>query len=142
MSEVNKPKEVLGRPSKYTEEACTKVFDHLASGGSLVAAAGKAGVHKDTLFEWCKVHPTFSDLIKEGKALGVEIWEQRLVTQADTNPGNTAAIIFAMKNIYRDDWHDRIVNEMVGKDDGPIETTEVPAAERLRGMLDGVSERS
>ena len=142
MSEVNKPKDVVGRPSKYTEEACTKVFDHLASGGSLAASAGKAGVHKDTLFEWCKVHPEFSDLIKQGKSLGMAVWEQRLVMQAIENPGNTAAIIFAMKNIYRDDWRDRVVNEVVGRDDGPIETTEVPAAERLKGMLDGVSERS
>lgn len=120
MSEVNKPKDVVGRPSKYTEEACTKVFDHLASGGSLAASAGKAGVHKDTLFEWCKVHPEFSDLIKQGKSLGMDVWEQRLVMQAIENPGNTAAIIFAMKNIYRDDWHDRVINEHTGEGGGAL----------------------
>lgn len=135
-------KPIMGRPTKYKEEFCKIAHDHLSEGYSLASVSGKLGVSRDSLFEWAKVHPNFSDAVSMGRANGMLVWEDRLAKIAVDGSGNANATRFAMTNLYRDDWNDRVVSEMVGKNDGPIQTTEISAAERLKGMLDGVQERS
>lgn len=146
MSEVNKPKDdikdVGGRPTKYTEEACEIAYEHLSKGYSLASVAGKLDICRDTIFEWAKVRAKFSDAVNKGRSNGMNLWEERLTSLALTNDGNAAATKFAMGNLYREDWNERTISQLVGKDDGPIETTQVPAADRLKEMLDGVKERS
>lgn len=111
---------VTGRPTKYKATYITDVISHLGEGFTLASWAGSIGVSRDTVYEWASVYPEFSDAIKKGRAKGQAIWEKRLANQAITGAGNTAAIIFAMKNMYQDDWADKIVNEHTGKDGGPI----------------------
>lgn len=110
-----------GRPTDYREAYVTEVIEHLGQGFTLAAFAGLIGASRDTIYEWASVHPEFSDAIKKGRAKGQHLWEERLANQAVTGAGNTAAIIFAMKNLYQDDWADRIVNEHQGKDGGPVQ---------------------
>lgn len=111
----------MGRPTKYKPEYCDKVEQHLAQGFSLASWAHVPGVCRETLFEWAGEHQDFFHAIKRGRAAGMELWEQRLANQAKKSKGNTAAIIFAMKNLYKDDWMDRIIQETTGKDGGPVE---------------------
>ena len=110
-----------GRPTDYKQAYADEVLSHLADGYTLASFGGIIGVSRDTIYEWAKVHAEFSDAIKKGRAKGQHLWEQRLSTQAMTGAGNTAAIIFAMKNLYQDDWADKIINEQIGKDGGPIQ---------------------
>lgn len=112
----------VGRPSKFKPAYSNDVCEHLAEGFTLASWAGTIGVHRDTLYEWADVHADFSDAIKRGRSKGMLVWEKRLRDQALKAEGNTASIIFAMKNLYKDDWADRIVNEHTGRDGGPIET--------------------
>lgn len=123
---------MVGRPTDYKEAYCNEVLEHLAEGFTLASFGGIVGASRDTLYEWAKVHPQFSDAIKKGRAKGQHLWEQRLAAQAASGAGNTAAIIFAMKNLYQDDWADKIVNEHTGKDGGPIETKGVSDNELAR----------
>lgn len=103
-----------GQPTKYKPSYCNEVVEHLAQGYTLASWAGTVGVCRDTVYEWANKHPEYSYAIKKGRAKGQLVWEKRLETQAETGKGNTASIIFAMKNLYQDDWADKIVNEHTG----------------------------
>lgn len=56
----------VGRPTKYREEYCEKLIEHMARGRSIESFAGVVSVCKDTIYEWIKVHPKFSDAFKVG----------------------------------------------------------------------------
>lgn len=111
-----------GRPTDYKQAYCNEVKDHLAEGFTLASWAGTIGICRATAYNWSHNNPDFLDAIKIGRAKGQLVWEKRLANQALTNAGNTASIIFAMKNLYQDDWADKIVNEHTGKDGGAIKT--------------------
>lgn len=126
-----------GRPTDYDEAYADQVLRHLSEGYTLASFGGIVGCSRDTLYEWAKVHPQFSDAIKRGRAAGQHKWETRLSKQAEEGSGNTAAIIFAMKNLYKDDWADRIVNEHTGANGGPIQNQTFNIdPEKLKDMSD------
>ncbi|MEE9909789.1 hypothetical protein LWV33_21600 [Brucella intermedia] len=50
-----------------------------------------------------------------------------------------------MKNLYQDDWADKIVNEHTGKNGGPIETKDADGydlARRIAFALSGKNDKS
>ena len=57
-----------GRPSKYTESMCDTVVTCMCKGYIIEEVCAELGIHKDTFFEWVKLHPDFSDSYKKGKA--------------------------------------------------------------------------
>lgn len=57
-----------GRPSEYRPEYCQAVIDCMAQGFSLTAFAGSIRVAKDTVYEWIKTHPQFSDAVSRARA--------------------------------------------------------------------------
>ena len=65
-----------GRPSKYDPKYCDKVVSLLSKGYSKEATAGKLGISRDTLYEWCQIHEDFSDSIKTGEAKSRYYWEK------------------------------------------------------------------
>lgn len=109
-----------GRPTKYSDAYPSELIDHMSQGFSFASFSGVIGVTRETIYEWTRVHPEFSDALKIGRAKGMALWEERLAKQASLSGGNTAAIIFAMKNLYQDDWSDRQQTEISGRDGGPI----------------------
>lgn len=63
-----------GRPTDYSEDMLAKADKYLAiaipENQDLPTVEGLAlylGVHKDTLYEWAKIHPEFSDALKKLK---------------------------------------------------------------------------
>lgn len=65
-----------GRPSKYDPKYCGKVVSLMTKGLSKEAVAGKLGISRDTLYEWCQAHKDFSDSIKTGEAKSRYYWEK------------------------------------------------------------------
>jgi transposase len=104
-----------GRPTKYDPEMCEKAVEFLSEGLSIQAMAGEMGVCKDTIYEWMKVHPEFSDAIKRGVAKGALFWEKigRAGASGKIKGFNPAAWIFTMKNRFK--WTDRV--EVSGTED-------------------------
>lgn len=123
--EATKPKHAGGRPSLYSNAYPNEVKEHLAQGYTLASWAGDVGVCRDTVYEWASKHQEFSYAVKVGRAKGQLVWEKRLADQALTGAGNSTAIIFAMKNLYQDDWSDKVINEHTGKNGGAIQTEDV-----------------
>lgn len=107
-----------GRPSKYSEAYCSEVIDCMGRGFSLTAFAGEIGVSRETVYEWARVHPEFSDAVKRAKAKRLRFLEERLLN-GDTGPRVTSHI-FALKNAEPEEWRDKREHEVTGKDGGPI----------------------
>lgn len=127
MAKKNRP----GRPSKYNPEFCQKIIqffdrepydaEHLKELITLKDGTTKevydekpcdiplfstfavkvADVTHDTLLEWCKVHPEFSESYKKAKNLQESI----LVINAMRGNYEQPFSIFTSKNIL--DWRDR-----------------------------------
>lgn len=97
----------VGRPSKYKEEYCQMIIDHMKRGLSIESFAGVVGVHKDTIYEWKEVHPEFSDALKQGEAQSLLFWELLGIDGANGKIPNFSAssFIFNMKNRF--DWKDK-----------------------------------
>ncbi len=65
---VEAPKPGAGRPTDYRPEHCARVIEIAKAGPTtLEIIACTLDVHRDTLHEWTKKHPEFSDAIKHVK---------------------------------------------------------------------------
>ena len=114
----------MARPSKYKKEYCQMIIDYMSEGFSLAAFAGKIEVNQDTMHEWAKKHPEFSEAkrIAIGKSLqwwekqGVDgLWDITILYDKEgkkvkaTKKLNATVWIFNMKN--RHGWRDQVTVE-------------------------------
>lgn len=57
-----------GQPTKYHDERCDTILQSLRQGNTLKTAALMGGIHYDTLNEWRKKHPDFSEAVEKAEA--------------------------------------------------------------------------
>jgi hypothetical protein len=95
-----------GAPSKYKPEYCAQLIAHMTQGLSFETFAAVIKVNQDTLHEWAKVHPEFSEAKKEAWAQNQLFWERIGITGMAGKIANFNATvwIFNMKNRHR--WRD------------------------------------
>lgn len=87
-----------GRPTKYQPEYCDELIEYMSRGMTLKAFAGKISVNVDTVFEWLKVHPEFSDAYKVGQGKFEEMMlEMAHSVMLDKGSFNSTLWIFLMK---------------------------------------------
>jgi len=91
-----------GRPSEYRPEYCQMVIEDMRAGYSVTAFAGKIGVARDTIYEWIKCHPDFSDAVNRADPGRQRAWERKLI-HAEKG-GEVASAIFGLKNVAPQDW--------------------------------------
>lgn len=146
----------VGRPDKYKPEYCQQLVDHMATGMSFESFAANIGVHWDTLYEWCKVHPEFSEAKKEGKCLELKVWENLALCAASgmapksktfmgkVNPQNAAVLIFSLKNKFPKLYRDKTEIEAdINVKTSPYgELTEEEKANVLKAALDAKARKS
>jgi len=112
-----------GRPTNYEERFCDLLIEHMAKGYSFESFASVTDTCKDTLYEWVKVHPEFSDARKKALDKNRYWWESQAIenilnkeTTLKDSEGNfqivktslnAAAWIFNMKNRFKDEWKDK-----------------------------------
>lgn len=101
-----------GQPSKYRPEYCELLAKHLASGLSTESFCGVVKVAPDTLYEWFKVHPEFSEAQKQYEKQGLVLLEQIGMNgmMGKIKNFNVAAWIFIMKNRFK--WRDKQPEEV------------------------------
>ena len=114
---------VVARPTKYNVELTPKLAYWMAHAGLTdIQMAEELGVNEDTIYEWKKVHPAFSEALKSGKetpdaqvesallkkALGYEYDEYhgKLGEMRKVQHPDTVACIFWLKNRQPDQWRD------------------------------------
>lgn len=109
MAEITNSPKPIGRPTKYKEEYCNHLIEHMANGFSFESFAAHCNVNIDTLYEWCKVHEAFSEAKKIGKPKSLYKLEQigmagMLGKIKNFNP---ASWIFTCKNRHPDMFQDK-----------------------------------
>ena len=107
-----------GRPSDYATEHCEALVAFMGKGYSLTAFAGSIGVCRDTLNEWGRKHPEFSDAVKRGQAARTMCLETTLLA-GETGPKVTGHM-FALKNAAPEEWKDKVAHVGGGEGDDPI----------------------
>lgn len=113
-----------GRPTKYPKskkkerELCEALIEHGRSGLSFETFGVSEEciriiggyVVKDTLYNWLKIHPEFSDAKKAFTDLSRQFWEKiandHLTHYKDGKQLNSTVWIFNMKNRFG--WRDKI----------------------------------
>lgn len=141
-------KKKAGRKSLYNPEFHPKKAGELALMGKTNPEIAQAlGVTAETLNQWRKQFPEFSDAIKGNKdqadgkvvaslyqrACGYEYEEKSekvdpekgtiVTTTIKQVAPDVTAQIFWLKNRQPKDWRDKQVQEITGKDGGPLEST-------------------
>jgi hypothetical protein len=85
--------------------------------------ASQLDVTRDTLYEWGKVHPAFSDALTLARAHCQAWWEEK-GRSGIADPRFNANLW--MKNMgarFKQDWSEKASVEITGKDGGPIESS-------------------
>lgn len=95
-SKVKKPN---GRPTKYKKEYCEMLIEHMSKGLSFASFAGTVKANVDTLYEWVKVQPNFSDAFKQGQGLRAQYIEGLALQAASGGKGSPQMLIFLLKNL-------------------------------------------
>ena len=110
-----KAKRLRGQPTSYKPEYCQLVIDQMAEGFSFETFAATIDTHRDTLYNWCKLFPDFSDAKKAGMDKS-QVYFEKLGKAAMLGKidGFSAAVwVFSMKNRFR--WQDKV--EISGGDE-------------------------
>ena len=124
-----------GRPTKYDPAFCDLARETMEQGFSKTATAGKLGVCKATLDNWCKEHPEFLGAIKQGETLRTLKLETDLLKAPD-GPTVTSRI-FALKNAAPDEWRDKQTVEGPGPNGEHVVNHTVD--DELRTALDAIA---
>lgn len=138
--------------TKYKEEYCLELINHLKDGGTLTSFAGRVGVSRSTVMKWKEDYPEFKMAYDNADSASFAYWLEvgKSLALGDIK-GNAICWIFIMKNLFG--WHDRheltrdnmenIKINFVKKDDA-IEVTpkkkQDPIAIRATGEDDGTKE--
>lgn len=111
-----------GQPTKYTSEYCVRVIALGREGKSIVQMASALDVHKDTLYEWAKVHTEFSDALTRAKQESQVWWED--VGQHALFAEKFQAGLWAkqMASRFPSDYTDRSKSEITGAEGGPVQS--------------------
>lgn len=99
-----------GRPTKYKPEYPDLLRKHMEEGRSFETFAAQCRVSIETIYEWTRVHPEFSEAKKEGVALAMDWWEEKMrknLTTFDNTKFNTTAWIYTMKCRFKEYWSEK-----------------------------------
>ena len=100
-----------GRPSKYNPDMCAKALDIFKEGKSIRNVAAKLGIHRDTLYEYMKIHPEFSDTVSHGLDLAFAYLEDKLFelieNKSKYNKPEFNAVNMALRTRFHEVYGDR-----------------------------------
>jgi len=100
-------KKPAGRPSKFKEEYCQQLIDHMAQGLSFETFGIPQKIPVSCLYTYAQKFPTFAEAKKEGFRACQLFWESmgRSAAVGKIDNFNATVWIFNMKNRFQ--WRDR-----------------------------------
>lgn len=125
MTARKNPKDLqkTGRKTKYKKEYDDKIVEFMTSGKSVVQFAASIRVCKDTVYEWVKVHPSFSDSYKLARTMCEASWQGKLENFMLDNKCNSPLVKLWFANMFG--WTDKVENN-----------TTVSVGDQLKGLAD------
>ena len=100
-----------GRPVEYKSEYCDAVIEYGSQGKSLAWMAAELGVHRDSLHEWTRVYPEFSDALGLAKLKSQQWWEdvgQNHITSSQGSATINAGVWSrSMAARFPEDWREK-----------------------------------
>lgn len=116
---------MTGRPTDYLPEHCESVIEYGKQGKSVAWMAAELGVHKDTLYQWAKTHPEFSDAFTRAKLESQRWWEDAgqsgLVMAPGAGSFNGSVWSRSMAARFPEDWREKSGVELTGANGGPVQ---------------------
>lgn len=114
---TNSTSSKIGQPTKYKPEYCQQLEKHMGLGYSFEAFASKLDVDRQTLYNWCVMHPEFKEAKDKGTEKSRYRLERNLMRTARTGKGNVIASLFMLKNRFPNEWRDRKEVELQKNDE-------------------------
>lgn len=68
----------MGRPSKYPKDACKRIIEYGKLGMCMAEMASEFEVTRETIYEWARVHPDFSDSLSCAQELSEGYWAKQV----------------------------------------------------------------
>jgi transposase len=97
-----------GRPTKYDPVFCEQIIELMRAGYSILEVAYQLEVHKDTIYEWEKVHSEFSDALKKARDYSEGWWLLQGRNNLNNKEFNSTLWYMNMKNRHK--WSDKVDN--------------------------------
>jgi len=107
-----------GRPTKYKPEYCDTIVDFMRDGASIVEFAASIGVSRDSVYEWAKNNPAFSDALKTAMELCEAWWTAQGRVHMMVKEFNHVLWYMQMKNRFG--WRDKQETELTGPGGSPL----------------------
>ncbi|MGV4799108.1 hypothetical protein ACSMEB_08435 [Stenotrophomonas maltophilia] len=114
---------MVGRPSEYRPEYCAKVMELGREGKSVVQMACAIDVVRDTLYQWSKDHPEFSDAFTRARQLSQDWWETQAQCGLTADRFNASLWSRSMAARFPEDYQERKGIELTGSNGGPVEVS-------------------
>jgi hypothetical protein len=119
----------MGRPTEYKQEFCEQVIEYGKQGKSITWMAAELDVHKDSLYEWAKVYPEFSDALTRARQHAQAWWEDAgqggLMVAPGAGTFNASVWSRSMAARFPEDWRESKGVELTGKDGGPVQVSRI-----------------
>lgn len=113
-------KAATGRPTLYRDEFCSLVVAFAKDGMSLTEIASELDVHRDSLYEWEKTHPAFSDALSRARQEAKAWWERQGRVNLATQGFNASLWGKNVSCRFPDDWTDKTKQELTGPNGTPL----------------------
>ena len=130
------PAAKLGRPSSFSQKVADVICSRIADGESLRAiCAEKAMPSRAAVFKWLQDVQSFANQHTSAREDQADTFADDVVRISDTefDPNRARVRIDARKwaagKLRPKKYGDKVVNEMIGRDGGPIETLEMAPRE-------------
>ena len=130
----------------YRAEFSDLLMKHMQQGLSFESFAAVVGVHRDTLYEWVKQNPRFSDTLKMGREASLLHWEKvgMMGMHGKIKGFNAAVYIFNLKNRFgwtdNFDFNGRLKTSTTVKTVTQTEVLKAKQAEN-QARLDAIKQR-
>lgn len=120
MTAQEKGKAAGGRPSLYNHTFCDRIQELARDGMGPTEMAVELGVHRDSLYEWAKVHPEFSDAFTRARQICQAWWEKQGRLGLTLQGFNASLWSKNMACRFREEWTEQTKTELTGANGTPL----------------------